>query len=85
SYYLIETDLVPLLQPFQLLIPKPILTALDVPLRVVIEDAYDRDVGPGVPAPADWRPIKDLAGMAIKLLASVPVAVDNFVEDLGLS
>ncbi|PRC61478.1 hypothetical protein C6A85_08635, partial [Mycobacterium sp. ITM-2017-0098] len=27
----------------------------------------------------------DLAGMAIKLLASVPVAVDNFVEDLGLS
>ncbi|PRC61505.1 hypothetical protein C6A85_08400, partial [Mycobacterium sp. ITM-2017-0098] len=23
--------------------------------------------------------------MAIKLLASVPVAVDNFVEDLGLS
>lgn len=85
SYYLIETDLVPLLQPLQLFIPKPILTALDAPLRVIIEDAYDRDVGPGVPTPADWRPIKDLAGMAIKLLASVPVAVDNFAEDFGFS
>lgn len=85
SYYLIETDLVPLLQPFRPFIPKPILTALDAPLRVIIEEAYDRDVGPGVPTPADWRPIKDLGRMALRLLASVPVAVDNFVEDFGFT
>jgi len=83
SYYLIETDIVPLLQPFQLFVPKPILKAIDAPLRVIIEDAYDRDIGPGVPTLASWRPIKDLAGMAARLIASVPVAVDNLTEGFG--
>lgn len=84
NYYLIDTDLVPLLQPFQFFIPKPILQALDAPLRVIIEDAYDRDVGPGVPTSANWWPVKDLVGMAFALLASIPVAVDNLVEGFGL-
>ncbi len=82
-YYLIETDIVPLLQPFKLFVPAPILKALDAPLRVLIEDAYDRDVGPGVPTPASWRPIKDLVGTAAKLVASWPVAVDNLTEGFG--
>lgn len=85
SYYLIKTDIVPLLQPLAFFIPKPILAALDAPLRVVIEDAYDRDVGPGVPARASWWPVKDLVGMAMKLLASLPVAIDNLTETLGLT
>lgn len=82
-YYLIETDIVPLLQPFQLFVPKPILKAIDAPLRVIIEDAYDRDIGPGVPTPASWRPIKDFVGTAARLLASIPVAVDNFTAGFG--
>ena len=84
SYYLIETDIVPLLQPFRLFVPKPILTAIDAPLRVIIEDAYDRDIGPGVPTRASWRPIKDFVGTAARLLASIPVAVDNLTEGFGL-
>ena len=85
SYYLIETDLVALLQPFQAFIPSPVLEALDAPLRVIIEDAYDRDVGPGVPTRASWWPTKDPVGMAVKLLASIPVAVDNLVEGIGFT
>lgn len=83
DYYLIGTDLLPLLQPLQLFVPRPILSALDAPLRVLIEDAYDRDAGPGVPTPARWWPVKDLAGTAAKLIASVPVAVDNLTEGFG--
>lgn len=83
-YYLIETDIVPLLQPFQLFVPKPILKAIDAPLRVIIEDAYDRDIGPGVPTPASWRPFRDFVGMVVRLVASIPVAVDNLTEGFGL-
>ncbi|MDW5613318.1 PE-PPE domain-containing protein [Mycolicibacterium sp. D5.8-2] len=84
GYYLVETDLVPLLQPFAFFVPRPILKAIDAPLRVVIEDAYDRDVGPGVATRASWRPIKDIVGLAARLVASIPVAVDNLTEGLGL-
>lgn len=84
TYYLIETDMVPLLQPFQLFVPEPILKAIDAPLRVIIEDAYDRDIGPGVPTQAKWWPIKDLVGMVARLVASIPVAVDNLTEGFGL-
>ncbi len=83
-YYLIETDIVPLLQPFQLFVPKPILKAIDAPLRVIIEDAYDRDIGPGVPTSASWRPFRDFIGMVVRLVASIPVAVDNLTEGFGL-
>ena len=83
DYYLIESDLVPLLQPLRPFVPAAILSALDVPLRVIIEDAYDRDVGPGRPTPAKWWPIKDLAGIVAKLVASVPVALDNLTEGFG--
>lgn len=84
DYYLIGTDLLPLLQPLLLFVPRPILSALDAPLRVLVEDAYDRDAGPGDPTTARWWPVKDFAGTAAKLIASVPVAVDNLTEGFGL-
>lgn len=85
SYYLIETDIVPLLQPFASIIPKPILAALDAPLRVLIEDAYDRDVSPGTPTAFSWWPTTDLFGLAVNLIKSIPVAVDNLFEGFGLT
>jgi hypothetical protein len=84
TYYLIETEIVPILQPFAFFIPKPILAALDAPLRVIIEDAYDREISPGTPTSFSWWPVKDLFGLAVNLLKSVPVAVDNFFEGFGL-
>ncbi|WP_443186913.1 PE-PPE domain-containing protein [Mycobacterium sp. 4D054] len=84
DYYLVETDLVPLLQPFAPFVPRPILKAIDAPLRVLIEDAYDRHIGPGVPRLMSWRPVTSVIGLAGRLVASIPVAVDNFTQGLGL-
>ncbi|KWX68847.1 PE-PPE domain-containing protein [Mycobacterium sp. NAZ190054] len=84
GYYLVETDLVPLLQPLTPLVPRAILKAIDAPLRVLIEDAYDRDVNPGVPTPVNWRPVTSVTRLAARLAMSIPVAVDNFTEEIGL-
>ena len=64
--------------------PKPILSFFDEFFRVLIEDAYLRDVNPGVPTAASLLPIGDPIGLVLKLLAAIPVAIDNALEDLGL-
>ncbi len=85
SYYLFPTELVPILMPLQMIgVPKPILSFFDEFFRVIIEDAYLRDVNPGVPTPASLLPIGDPIGLVLKLLAAIPVAIDNALEDLGL-
>ena len=85
SYYLFPTEVVPVLMPLQMIgVPKPILSFFDTFLRVVIEDAYLRDVNPGVPTAATLLPIGDPIGLVLKLLAAIPVAIDNALEDLGL-
>jgi hypothetical protein len=42
EYYLIPTDRLPLLMPFEGIVPEPILDAADPPLRVIVELGYDR-------------------------------------------
>lgn len=42
TYYLIPTDRLPLLMPFEGIVPDPILTAADAPLRYLVELGYDR-------------------------------------------
>ncbi len=42
TYYLVHTDRLPLLMPFEGIVPDAILDALDPPLRVLVELAYDR-------------------------------------------
>ena len=84
SYYLIETDLVPLLQPLAFFVPKPILSALDVPLRVIIEDAYERGIGPGTPTRMRLWPMGDPVRLLINLVTSIPVAADQLLDGFGL-
>lgn len=83
TYRIITADIVPLLEPFVPFVPAPILRAIDAPLRVLIENAYDRDTGPGTPTRARWWPVHDAARLARDLLRSIPVAVDNLVEGFG--
>ena len=83
TYYMITADIVPLLEPLAPFVPAPILRAIDAPLRVLIENAYDRDIGPGTPTRARWWPVQHAARLARDLLRSVPVAVDNLVEGFG--
>jgi pimeloyl-ACP methyl ester carboxylesterase len=42
TYYLIPTDELPILMPFNGIVPDPVLKALDPPLRYLIELGYDR-------------------------------------------
>ena len=85
SYYMFPTELVPVLMPLQMIgVPKPILSFFDEFFRVVIEDAYLRDVNPGVPTAASLLPFGNPITLALKLLAAIPVAIDNVLEDLGV-
>ena len=85
TYYMFPTELVPILMPLQMIgVPKPILSFFDEFFRVVIDDAYLRDVNPGVPTAASLLPIGNPIGLVLKLLAAIPVAIDNALEDLGI-
>jgi hypothetical protein len=85
TYYLFTTDTLPILTPLvQIGVPSPIIRLLDAPLRVLIEDAYARDVNPGTPTPASILPIGNPIALALKLLASIPVAIDDALEELGV-
>lgn len=82
EYYLVGADIVPLLQPLQQLgVPRPLLLALDEPLRVLIETAYRRDISPGAPTPAQLLPIVNPVSLVLNLLASVPVGLDDAIEE----
>ena len=77
TYYLIHTDRLPLLMPFDGIVPDSVLDALDAPLRVLVELGYDRtDYGKPTAAgllpqvkPADV--LNDLAGAITKGIAPV--------------
>ena len=85
SFYMFPTELVPVLMPLQMIgVPKPILSFFDEFFRVVIEDAYLRDVNPGVATAASLLPFGNPITLALKLLAAIPVAIDNVLEDLGV-
>src|SRR5690606_37849302 len=82
TYYLLPTDLVPLLMPFEGVVPRPILVALDEPLRVLIEAGYRRDISPGEPTPAYLIPVINPVSLTVNLIRSVPVGLDNGIEEL---
>ncbi|MGV0837407.1 PE-PPE domain-containing protein [Mycolicibacterium thermoresistibile] len=82
TYYMLPTDLVPLLMPFDGLVPRPVLMAIDEPLRVLIETGYRRDISPGEPTPAYLIPVINPVSLTVNLLRSVPVGLDNAVEEI---
>ena len=85
SYYLFPTSTLPILMPLQQIgVPKPILGFLDAPLRVIIEDAYARTVSPGTPTGISILPIGNPVALAVHLVESIPVGIDNALQDLGV-
>ncbi|OMC05068.1 hypothetical protein A5733_20260 [Mycobacterium sp. NS-7484] len=85
TYYTVGTDLLPLLRPLeQIGIPRPLLLALDAPLRVVVEQGYDRTLSPGADAAARLfrisNPITDLANF----INAIPVGLDDGFEAAGM-
>ncbi|RAV14039.1 PE-PPE domain-containing protein [Mycolicibacterium sp. GF69] len=83
DYYLYPTKRLPILTPFAGVVPSPILTLLDAPLRVLIEGAYERDVSPGVATKVGLLPFRNPIKTAINLVRSIPVGIDDAIEEIS--
>jgi hypothetical protein len=83
TYYMIGTDTLPVLMPLgQFGVPHPILSVLDAPLRVIIEQlGYDRTVSPGQPTPAGLIPFVNPINLAVSLVVSIPTGLDNGAQE----
>lgn len=81
DYYLIPATRLPILMPFEGLLPSPILTLLDAPLRVLIEGAYRRDVNPGIPTGVDLLPFHNPIQTVLNFLAAIPTAIDDALAE----
>ena len=85
DYYVMDSGIVPILRPLASLgVPHFLLSALNEPTRVMIESAFRRDLGPGVPVQASLLPHVDPITFAINLIKSIPVGIDNALEELGV-
>ncbi len=84
TYYLEPAKTVPLLMPLESIpiIGPPIAAALDPPLRVLIEAAYDRTINPGQPTPAKWLYIPNLIKTAVNFLVAIPTGWDNAIAEI---
>lgn len=84
TYYMIPTKVLPLLSSVTQVpvIGTALADALDAPLRVLVEAAYDRTISPGQPMP--WNPLymPNPLKLASNLVASIPVGLDNAFEDI---
>jgi hypothetical protein len=84
DYYLYATERLPILMPFEGLVPSPILTALDAPLRAAIEGAYQRTVNPGVVTGMSLLPFHDPIQTVLNILRAIPTGIDDaFAEATG--
>ncbi|MGE2721496.1 PE-PPE domain-containing protein [Mycolicibacterium celeriflavum] len=83
DYYLYPAERLPILMPFEGFVPSPILTALDGPLRVLIEGAYARDVDPGVATKVGLLPFRNPIKTAINLVKSIPTSLDDAFEEVA--
>lgn len=85
DYYVIDSGIVPILRPLGSLgVPHFLLSALNEPTQVLIESAFRRDLGPGVPVQASLLPHVNPIALATNLIKSIPVGVDNALEELGV-
>ena len=85
TYYVIGTDIVPILLPLEMVgVPRPILLAVDEPMRVLIEAGYRRDIDPGAPTPAYLIPIVNPVSLATNFVVAIPVGIDDGLEASNL-
>lgn len=83
-YYTVGTDLLPLLRPLeQIGVPHPLVVSLDAPLRVLVEQGYDRTLNPGQDEAARLvrigNPVADISNFA----KAIPVGIDDGLEAAG--
>lgn len=79
TYYLIATEILPLLRPLTI-VPYlgPLLaTTMDPPLRVLVETGYDRTINPGAPTSAKYLYCPNPFTTTANFLAAIPNGWDN--------
>jgi hypothetical protein len=81
DYYIVPTRRLPLLMPFESFVPSPILTALDAPLRVLVEGGYARDVNPGVVVQVGLLPFRDPISTLINFVIAIPTGLDDAIAE----
>jgi hypothetical protein len=85
NYYLLPSERLPILLPLQQVgVPDALLAVADAPLRVLIESAYYRDTSPGQSVGFQLLPQKDLGTLAVNLVASIPVGIDDGLQEVGV-
>jgi hypothetical protein len=85
DYFMLTSERLPILLPLQQVgVPDALLAVADAPLRVLIESAYYRDTSPGESVSFQLLPQKDLGTLAVNLLASVPVGIDDGLQEAGV-
>ena len=82
-YYMIPQKILPLLSAVQALpvIGNPLADALDAPLRVLVEAAYNRTLSPGQPVQFNPLYMPNPVKLAADFLAAIPTGLDNAFED----
>ena len=77
-YYMIPAEVLPILVPLVGVLPATWITALDMPLRTIVEMGYSRDISPGEPLAAQWfrfSPVRDAITVAIAIATGIDDAV----------
>ncbi len=83
-YYMIPAQVLPILVPLVGVLPATWITALDMPLRTIIEMGYNRELSPGEPLAAQWfrfSPIRDAITLAIAMATGIDDAVAQKTGD----
>jgi hypothetical protein len=82
-YYMIPQKILPLLSSVQSLpvVGNTLADALDAPLRVLVEAAYNRTVSPGQPVPFNPLYMPNPVKLTADFLAAIPTGLDNAFED----
>ena len=84
TYYLIPTDELPILMPFNGIVPDPVLKALDPPLRYLVELGYDR-ADYSTPTPAGLVPNLNPVTVATGLAAATVQGVETGLGGTGVA
>jgi len=84
TYYLIPTEQLPILMPFNGIVPDPVLKALDPPLRYLVELGYDRE-NYSTPTPAGLVPNLNPVTVATGLAAATVQGVETGLAGAGVA
>ncbi|WP_349268838.1 hypothetical protein MPNTM1_03946 [Mycolicibacterium parafortuitum] len=83
-YYLIPSNVLPLLKPIEDIpvIGRILADSWDPVLRVIVESAYDRGTSPGQPTPFDVLYKEDPIRFIQSILIAIPTGLDNGFETI---